>query len=96
MGGLADVKTPAATTAVASFESGWDPRVLLAYSGAGIRASGPTFESPASGTDQSVRFVAREAAVGSGGGAEVRVRDALDLRHATGLRVRLGATTASG
>jgi uncharacterized protein YkwD len=95
MGGLADVKTPSATATVASFESGWDPRVLLAYSGTGIRASGPTFESPTA-TDQSVRFVAREAAVGSGGGAEVRVRDALDLRHATGLRVRLGATTASG
>jgi hypothetical protein len=95
IGGLADNRTPSASLAVAPFESGWDPRVLVARSGSGILASGPTFQAPATG-DQYVKFAARETSVHSGGGVELRVRDAIDLRNATGIRVRLGASTASG
>jgi uncharacterized protein YkwD len=95
IGGLADNRTVSAATTVASFESGWDARALLARSGAGIAASALTFESPTT-ADQSVRFTAKETSVASGGGVEMRVRDALDLRNATGVRVKLWASTASG
>ncbi len=95
LGGLADTRTPTTPLTVASFESGWDSRVLLARSGSGLATSGPTFESPTT-ADQSVRFAVRETAVATGGGVDLRVRDALDLRNATGLRLRLGATTATG
>jgi uncharacterized protein YkwD len=95
VGGLADVRTPAASTTLATFESGWDPRVALAYSGTGIVVAQPVVETPGTG-DQALRFVVRESKVAAGGGADLRIRDALDLRHATGLRVRLGANTDSG
>lgn len=95
LGGLQDVRTPSATTNVGSFEAGWDPRVLLARSGVGLLPSGPQFEAPATG-DQSVRFGVRETTLGTGGGVELRIRDALDLRNARAITVRLGANTASG
>ena len=95
IGGLADTKTPATSTAVATFEGGWDPRVLMVRSGSGIATGGPYFPSPTSG-DQSVRFAVKETAVASGGGAEFRVRDALDLRNATGVRVKVSAVSESG
>lgn len=95
LGGLADTRTVTSALTVASFESGWDPRVLLSRSGSGIATTGPQFDTPASG-DQSVRFTVKESLVALGGGAELRVRDALDLRNATGLRVRLGAKSATG
>lgn len=95
VGGLADMRRPASSTAVATFESGWDPRVMLVRSGAGIAAVGPYYPAPASG-DQSARFVVREAVAGVGGGAELRVRDALDLRNATSIRVKLSAVTETG
>lgn len=95
VGGLGDVRTPTSSTNVASFESGWDPRVMLARSGLGIATSGPHFESPATG-DQGVRFYVKETALSTGGGAELRVRDAVDLRHARAVAVRISASTASG
>lgn len=96
MGGLSDARTPTAPLLVASFESGWDPRLLLAYSGSGIAASGPVFEAPTT-ADQSVRFTVRETAFATGAGAaELRVRDALDLRNASAVRLRIGANSASG
>jgi uncharacterized protein YkwD len=95
VGGIADARVPATSLTLASFESGWDPRVTLAYSGTGIVVASPVVETPAAG-DQSVRFVVRESKVATGGAADLRVRDAVDLRHATGLRIRLGATTDSG
>jgi uncharacterized protein YkwD len=95
VGGLADTRTPSANFAVAQFESGWDPRVMLVRSGAGWLTSGPYFASPASG-DQSVRFAVRETSDSDGGSAEFRVRDALDLRNATGIRVKVSAVSASG
>jgi hypothetical protein len=95
IGGLGDTRTPTSTSNVASFESGWDPRVLLARSGVGLLPSGPQFESPTTG-DQSVRFGVTERTLGTGGGVELRVRDALDLRNARALTVRIGANTGSG
>ena len=95
VGGLADTRTPASTASVASFETGWDPRVMVVRSGTGLAAAGPYFATPAAG-DQSVRFVAREALAGVGGGVELRMRDALDLRHTRAIRVRLSASTATG
>ena len=94
MGGLADTRTPTSSLTVASFESGWDPRVLLARSGSGLSAVGPVFETPTTG-DQSVRFSVRETLVATGGAAELRVRDAVDLRNATGIRLKVYAVTAS-
>jgi uncharacterized protein YkwD len=95
VGGLGDVRTPVSSTSVATFENGWDPRVALAFSGTGISASGPVWETPTA-ADQAVRYSVRETRVATGGGADLRVRDALDLRNATGVRVRLGANTTSG
>ena len=95
VGGLADSRRPASSTAVVTFEGGWDPRVMLVRSGAGIATAGPYYPVPASG-DQSARFVVREKLAGVGGGAELRVRDALDLRNATGIRVKLSAVTDTG
>jgi hypothetical protein len=95
VGGIGDVRTPTVTTNVASFESGWDSRVLFARSGVGLSASGPIWETPATG-DQAARFSVKETAVGTGGGVELRVREALDLRNARAVTVRLGANTASG
>jgi uncharacterized protein YkwD len=95
VGGLKDARTPASSTTLATFESGWDSRVFLAHSGSGIVVAGPVYETPATG-DQSVRFTVRESAVAAGGAVDLRVRDALDLRNATGVRVRLGANTDSG
>ena len=95
VGGLGDTRTPSVVTNIGSFEGGWDSRVLLGRSGSGLSASGPTYETP-SDADQAVRFALRETAAGTGGGAELRVREALDLRHARALSVRLGAYTGSG
>jgi uncharacterized protein YkwD len=95
VGGLKDTRTPATSMAVATFEGGWDPRAYVARSGSGISVSGPYFPSPATG-DQSVRFAVKETLVSSGGAGEFRVRDALDLRNASGLRVKVSAVSASG
>ena len=95
VGGLADTRTPSATTAVASFENGWDSRVMVVRSGSGLAVSNPVFDSPTDG-DQGVRFTVRETASVTASWAELRVRDALDLRHASAVRVRLSATTGSG
>jgi hypothetical protein len=94
VGGLADTRTPTSNTQVASFE-GWDPRAYVVRAGSGILTGGPYFPSPAAG-DQSVRFAVRETLADTGGYAEMRVRDALDLRHATGIRVKVSAVTESG
>jgi uncharacterized protein YkwD len=94
VGGLADTRTPSSSTPLASFENGWDPRVLLARAGSGVSVSGPYYDSPGDG-DQGVRFSVRETSL-VGSYAELRVRDAVDLRHATGLKVTLSATTGSG
>lgn len=94
VGGLADTRTPTSNMQVASFE-GWDARAYLVRAGSGIATAGPFFPSPAVG-DQSVRFAVRETLAASGGYAELRVRDALDLRHATGIRVKVSAVTSSG
>lgn len=95
MGGLADVRTPASSMSVATFEGGWDARAMLTRNTSDIRTAGPYWPTPAAG-DQSVRFAVREVASGSGGSAEFRVRDAIDLRNATGLRVKLSAVTETG
>ena len=95
MGGLKDVRTPSSSLAVATFEGGWDSRVMLSRTTSAIRTAGPYWPSPASG-DQSMRFAVREVLAGSGGAAELRVRDALDLRHATGVRVKLSSVTDTG
>ena len=95
VGGLKDVRTPSSPLAVATFETGWDPRVMLVRSGTGIATGGPYFPSPAAG-DQSVRFAVRETLPGVAGGAQLRVRDALDLRYASAIRVRLSTVTDTG
>lgn len=95
VGGLGDTRTPTSSLNVASFESGWDPRVMLGRSGYGIATSGPHFETPSLG-DQGVRYYVKETATGTGGGAELRIRDAVDLRHARAIAVRVGASTGSG
>lgn len=94
IGGLADTRTPLSSMTLANFE-GWDPRVMTARTTSGITVGGPYFPTPASG-DQSMRFTAREVASGTGGSAELRVRDAVDLRHATGLRLKISAISGSG
>lgn len=95
VGALGDTRTPSSSMSLATFETGWDPRVFLARSGYGISAAGPSYETPTTG-DQAVRFVAREVAGGTGGGVELRVRDALDLRYAKAISLRLGAGTGTG
>lgn len=95
VGGLADTRTPTASLGVATFEGGWDPRVMMARTTGAIVTGGPYFATPASG-DQSMRFTAHETVAGSGGAAEMRIRDALDLRHATGLRIKMSAISGSG
>jgi uncharacterized protein YkwD len=94
-GGLLDTRTPTASTAVATFEGGWDARAHLVRTTGGVAVAGPYFPSPATG-DQSVRFVVRQTLAGLTGAGELRVRDALDLRHATGIRVKLAAVSDTG
>lgn len=94
-GGLRDVRTPTANSILASFENGWDARVSVGGSGSGLSIGGPTFDTVTSGDDGAV-FRVRETAPTSTALAELRVRDALDLRYATGLRVRLSASTGTG
>ena len=94
VGGLADTRTPTSTASVASFE-GWDARVHTTSSSSGLAVSRPVFPTPAAG-DQSARFSVRETRVATGGMAELRVRDALDLRAARALRVKVSAVTATG
>ncbi|HEX8003146.1 MAG TPA: CAP domain-containing protein [Mycobacteriales bacterium] len=93
-GALGDNRTPTSNLNIGSFENGWDPRVFVGRSGYGVAVAGPYFEAPALG-DQGVRFSFRETAVSTGGGAEIRVRDALDLRNARALAVRLAASSGS-
>lgn len=95
VGALGDVRTPSSSMNLATFETGWDPRVFLAKSGTGIYAAGPSYETSSAG-DDAVRFVARETGAGTGGGVELRVRDSMDLRHAKALSLRIGAGTGTG
>jgi uncharacterized protein YkwD len=95
VGGLADVRTPSVSTTVASFENGWDPRVLVTYAGSGIAVAGPLYDGATAGDDGAV-FKIRETAGVTASYAELRVRDALDLRNAKGVRVKLSATTGTG
>ncbi|HVF04662.1 MAG TPA: CAP domain-containing protein [Frankiaceae bacterium] len=95
VGGLGDVRTPTSPLALATFENGWDPRVMLVRSGTGIVTGGPYFPVPGAG-DQSVRFAVRETRLGTGGGAQLRLRDSLDLRHASAIRVKLSSVTDTG
>jgi uncharacterized protein YkwD len=94
-GGLRDVRTPTSTTILAAFEGGWDARVLVGGSGGGLSIGGPTFDAVTSG-DDGVVFRVRETSPVTGSLAELRLRDAIDLRNATGVRVRLSATTGTG
>jgi uncharacterized protein YkwD len=95
VGGLADTRTPSATMSVGGFEGGWDPRVIIARSGSGVGVAGPVFDQPDDG-DQGVRFRVYDQVGITSSWGEMRIRDALDLRHASGLRLRLSATTGSG
>jgi hypothetical protein len=60
----------------------------------GLLASPVVYDAPASG-DQAARFVVRQTALGLGGGAEMRVRESLELARATALDVTIGAVTST-
>ena len=91
-GGVKDTRAYAASGALADFESGTEPRGLTAVTGAGLAVS-PLTVDPAGSGDQAGRFTVRQSAGGSGGGGELRLRDAVDLTQATALTVTLGAVT---
>lgn len=93
-GSFPDTRTVLGPLAVADFESGRDPRILTAVTGAGLTATPVSYDAPATG-DQAGRFVARQTGAGSGGGVELRVRDALNLARATSMTVTVGAVTAT-
>ncbi|HVF20711.1 MAG TPA: CAP domain-containing protein [Mycobacteriales bacterium] len=89
-----DTRVVSGATTVADFESGRDLRILTAVSGAGMTVSPVAYDAPTLG-DQAGRFVAKQTAAGSGGGVEMRVRDALDLTGATRIDVTIGAVTTT-
>lgn len=89
-----DTRVVSGPTTVADFENGRDVRILTAVTGAGMTISPVAYDAPALG-DQAGRFVARQTAAGSGGGVEMRVRDALDLTRATRMDATIGTVTAS-
>jgi uncharacterized protein YkwD len=92
LGGSADVRRITATTTLADFEVGSDARILTYASGANIHASRATVE-PAGAGDQGARFSVSATGGGSGGGADLRIRDAYDLRSVRQLSVVIGATS---
>ncbi len=94
-GAVLDKRAYSASGGFADFESGWDPRVIPAATASGLSAGSVVFETPADG-DQAVRFTAKQTGSGTGGAAELRLRDAVDLTRATAFDVRLGASTGTG
>ncbi len=93
-GSFLDTRTVAGPIALADFESGRDARILTAVTGGGLTVTPIAYDAPAAG-DQAGKFVARQTAAGSGGGAELRLRDALDLSGASTVTVTVGAVTAT-
>jgi uncharacterized protein YkwD len=96
VGGLSDTRTPSVTMTVASFEGGWDPRLYTVRAGSGLTASTPVVDTPTVGGDEGARFTVKETSLVTASYAEMRVRDALNFKNATGLRLRMSATTGSG
>ena len=94
-GGKDDVRRFTSTATIADFEAGTDPRGLTAGSGTGIGVTGVYTDRPGTG-DQSARFGVFNRAGGTGGGAEMRLRDALDLTNVTALQLKLAARTNTG
>jgi len=94
-GGELDTRTVSSSLRLADFEAGRDLRVLTAATGAGITASAVTYDPPGP-AEGAGRFVARQVGAGSGGGAELRLRDALDLTRVTSLTTTVGAVTRTG
>ena len=94
-GAFLDTRIVAGPMVVADFESGRDARILTAVTGGGLTVSPVTYDTPTT-AENAGRFVARQTAAGTGGGAEMRVRDAIDLTGARTISVTIGAVTATG
>ncbi|HVE99241.1 MAG TPA: CAP domain-containing protein [Mycobacteriales bacterium] len=94
-GSLLDRRVISASTPLADFESGRDARILTAVTAGGLTASAMAYDAPTTG-DQAGRFVVRQTAAGIGGGAEMRLRDPLDLSGARSFNVTIGAVTGTG
>ncbi len=94
-GGLLDTRTVSGNLRLADFESGRDLRVLTAATGAGITASPMAYDAPGP-AEGAGRFIARQVAAGTGGAAELRLREALDLTRASAVTATIGAVTRTG
>ena len=93
-GTLRDRRAITASGPLADFEAGRDARILTAVTAGGLTATPLVYDAPASG-DQAGRFVARQVSLGLGGGAEMRLRDSLDLTRVRAVNVTIGTVTAS-
>lgn len=82
------------TAALASFEAGSEPRALTTPIGSGIGVS-KLLVDPATAGDQAGRFATWQSLLGTGGGAELRLREAIDLSRARSLRLTIGAVSKS-
>ncbi|HVE62239.1 MAG TPA: CAP domain-containing protein [Mycobacteriales bacterium] len=94
-GGLLDTRTVVSPLRLADFESGRDPRVFAAVTGAGMTVGQPVYDAPGP-AEGAARFVARQVGAGTGGAAEMRLREALDLTRATAIKATVGAVTKTG
>ena len=83
------------TKMVAHFESTRDLRVRLGRSGTGLWTGRLTQDAPST-RDDALRFTVTQTAAAASGQAYVVLRDALDLRNARAITLRLAASTPTG
>lgn len=93
-GSRLDLRVISSAVPIADFESGRDPRIATAATAGGLVAYPMAFDAPTTG-DQAGRFVVKQTALGTGGGAEMRLHEALELTRATALNVTVGAVTST-
>ena len=83
------------TRTLASFESGWDPRVRTVRYGSGLTTWGVAYTGPTA-ADDAARFTVRAATTSTSGAVDLLIRMPLDLSRASGLRLELSSLSADG
>ncbi len=82
------------THSLGAFETGVDTRAVTGLSGTGLWSSGPLFDSPSTADNAMHWSVAQSRPTAAWG--SLYLRDALDLRNVTQVRITLQAVTPTG
>ena len=83
------------TRTLASFESGWDPRVRTVRYGSSLTTWGVAYSGPSS-ADDTARFTVRARSTLNAGAVDLLIRMPLDLSRASSLRLELSSLSADG